>query len=169
MIDTDAGHRVYNNAQQLQTLQNKIHCDWLASHKSAIDADIAKIPMTMTFPTAMTIYCNAVHRKHPPGAPILRRSGRRGIAEVARGRGYKGQNSHGGYGGGGRGGHGRRGTGIQNHPDQETIILQNRQQIQYHPSCLFSREEMQQMTQGQRDRLNRERAEYRQQQGLPST
>lgn len=167
VIDTDAGHRVYNNAQQLRTLQNKIHCDWLASHKSAIDADIARIPMTMTFPTAMTIYRNAVNRKYPPGAPTQKRSGRRGVAEVGKGRGHEGQNSHGGHGRGGRGGRGRRGTGIRNHPDQETIVLRNQQQIKYHPSYLFTREELKQMTQGQRDRLNRERAEYRQQQGLP--
>ena len=170
VIDTDAGQGVYNDAQKLRQLQEKIQCDWLANHKATVDAEIAKIPMTMTFATALSIYRNAVNRKHPPGAPIQRRGGgRRGISEVTRGRGQEGQNRHGGHGGRGRGhaGRGRRG-GNRNHPDQETIVLKNRQHIQYHPSYLFTREELQQMTQGQRDRLKRERAEYRERQGISS-
>ena len=97
------------------------------------------------------------------GLPYKRSGGRRGIAEVGRGRGQEGHNGNGRKG---RGERGRRGRN-RNHPDQETIVLQNQQRIQYHPSYLFSREELCQMTQGQRERLKRERAEYRERQGLP--
>ena len=41
----------------------------------------------------------------------------------------------------------------------------NNKQIKYHPSYRFTWDEMNQMTQGQRDRLTRERAEYRRSQG----
>ena len=163
ILDADAGQRVYNDAMRLRQLQDKIQCDWLVNHKATVDAEIAKIPMTMTFVTALSIYRNAVNAKYPPGTTVQKRGGRRGVSEVKRGQGQEGSKNHGGHG---RGGRGRRG-GKRNHPDQETIVLRNRQQIQYHPSYLFSREELSQMTQGQRERLNRERAEYRERQGLP--
>ena len=166
ILDTDAGRQVYNESMRIRQLQDKIQCDWLVNHKATVDAEIAKIPMRMTFATALTIYRNAVNAKYPPGTSAQKRGGRRGISEVGRGRGHEGPRNHGGRGRGGRGGRGRRG-GIRNHPEQETIVLRNRQQIQYHPSYLFTREEINQMTQGQKDRLNRERAEYRQPQGLP--
>lgn len=143
VLDSDAGHQVYNDVMRIRQLQDKIQCDWLANHKATVDAEIAKIPMTINFATALSIYCNAVHAKYPPGAPTQKRSGgRRGISEVGRARGQEGHNSHNGSG---RGGRSRRGR-ARNHPDQETIVLRNKQQIQYHPNYLFSCEELNQMT-----------------------
>ena len=90
------------------------------------------------------------------------------MAETNQGRGGrgKGNRNNGGHGKGGRGNERRGGNGRRNHPDQETIVLMNNKQIKYHPSYRFTWEEMNQMTQGQKDRLSRERAEYRRRQGL---
>ena len=76
ILDADAGQQVYNDAMKIRQLQDKIQCDWLVNHKATVDAEIAKIPMTMTFATAMSIYRNAVNAKYPPGTPIQKRGGR---------------------------------------------------------------------------------------------
>jgi len=47
VLDSDAGHQVYNNAMRIRQLQDKIQCDWLANHKATVDVEIAKIPITI--------------------------------------------------------------------------------------------------------------------------
>ena len=121
-------------------------------------------PMTMTFNTALKIYPTAVHNQFPQGPNS--RNARRGIAQVKQGGGQ-------GRGGGGRGGRGGgRGsqqqrchnpTNGRNHPDSETIVLTNGSQIQYHPSYNFTDNELRNMTNGQRERLQNERRAYCQQ------
>lgn len=170
ILDAEAGRVVYTDEQKLRKLQKKIKADFLQQQKINIDAALAHIPMTMQYSTALTIYRNAVRNKYP-----VERQGnnqRRRVAEANQGRDNRGRNNRngGGHGRGGRGndqGNRRGGNGgnRRNHPDQETIVLMNNKRIKYHPSYRFTWEEMNQMTQGQKDRLARERAEYRQSQG----
>lgn len=168
VLDAEAGRVVYTDEQKLRRLQKKIKADFLQQQKINIDAALAHIPMTMQYSTALTIYRNAVRNKYP-----VERQGnsqRRRVAETNQSRNGCGRNNRnsGGHGRGGRGNdqtNRRNGNGRRNHPDQETIVLMNNKQIKYHPSYRFTWEEMNQMSQGQKDRLTRERAEYRRSQG----
>src|SRR6056300_696374 len=131
--------------------------------------------MTMTFTTAIAIYRGAVREKYPHGRRSNNPSNRRNISEATRKNGYqRGQGNGRGQGGGqrqqnrnGRRNDPRGGSRPRNHPDQETIILTNGQQIKYHPSYSFTPEEMRNMTNGQRDHLRRERHEYHKKNNLP--
>src|SRR6056300_1481681 len=122
--------------------------------------------MTMTFTTAIAIYRGAVREKYPHGRRSNNPSNRRNISEATRKNGYqRGQGNGRGQGGGqrqqnrnGRCNDPRGGSRPRNHPDQETIILTNGQQIKYHPSYSFTPEEMRNMTNGQ---------EYRERNNLP--
>ena len=172
-IEADAGRPVKTDAAKLQELQTMIKADWLQNSVAVINTEIAKVPMTMTFRQALTVYRNAVLAKYPNGPPT---NTRRRIAQVNGGRGQPHNTNNGGRGGGRGGSRGGRGRydrrnnetgGSRNHPDHETIVLSNGQHIKYHPSYRFTPSEMQAMTQGQRDRLRNERAAYRQRQGLP--
>ena len=165
-IDNRARRVVFDDEQKLRELQKMVAADFLQDHKAVVDAEIARIPMTMNFATALSIYRNAATAKYPQGARVT--TTRRGVNETNRGRGN----------GVGRGrGGGRRGTNRQdrrqnentrrrNHPDQEPIILRNRNKIMYHPSYKFTPHEMERMYPSQRERLQTERARWRESRGL---
>ena len=163
VVDMEAGRAVYTNEQKLRKLQKKIRADFLQQQKIGIDAALAHIPMTMNYSTAMTIYRNAVRNKYPVERQTANQ--RRRVSEANQGRTEQGNNANRGKDGKGNGKRNGNGNRKRNHPNQETIVLMNKKQIKYHPSYRFTWEELNQMTQGQRDRLTRERAEYRRSQG----
>lgn len=176
IVDRAEGRQVHSDEMKLRKLQkDRIRADFLKVNHSTIEARCAEIPMTMTFDTAISVYRNAVQGKFPQGRTGTNSSGRRQAAEINRNRsnnqgndGNRG-NFHGGHGRGGgqrnRNGGGRGSGRPRNHPDQETIVLQNGQHIKYHPSYNFTPDEMRNMTSGQRNRLTRERQEYRERNG----
>mmetsp|Transcript_26087 Transcript_26087/g.37093 ORF Transcript_26087/g.37093 Transcript_26087/m.37093 type:complete len:160 (+) Transcript_26087:210-689(+) len=133
--------------------------------------------MTVTFKNTLTIYRTAVNTKFPNGQQTTGPR-RHGISEVGRGRGGRGGRGNGGKGYGGRGNRQQnrqnlrhQGGGQQrerNHQDQETITLRNGDRIDYHSSYHFTNYEMDQMTQGQKDCLTRERSKYRERNNGPN-
>ena len=175
-MDRDAGHQVFNDGAKLRALNKKIEASFLQAIKTSIITEANKIPCTMTFETALRIYRNGVQQA---GRVAFqggggRNHGRRGINEVGRGRGNNGGHQHGGRGRGGN--HGNRNQGRNQrrnnnggrrggHPDEETIVLRNGKQIKYHPSYDIPDEDFHQMTPGQKDRMKRERAQYRESNG----
>ena len=166
VVDKHYKRAVHADETKLRKLQkDRIRADFLKAQHTTVEADCAKVPMTMTFDTAMTIYRNAVESKYPAQRTGNNNSNRRTVAESNRGGNGGGRGNGGRHGGRGRGGRGndrrRNQDRERNHPDQETIILRNGTHIRYHASYNFTPDEMRQMTDGQRTRLFREREEYR--------
>src|SRR5210317_2647115 len=158
ILDKHAQRTVYSDQAKLQKLQTRIQSNELKMTREGVSASLAHIPMQMTYDKAMTINPNI---------------NRRGIAQVDTrpqygGRGRGGQQDQNSNRNNRRGGRGNNNYYQErNHPDQETIILRNGKHIKYHASYRFTHEELNQMTEGQRARMKREREEWRARNGRP--
>ena len=149
----------YTQNMKLRILLSKIKADFLVHAKAGINIELTRTPMTMTYERALATFRNEVNRRNPPQMSQAS-SGRerRSLREM---------NSHGGRGRGrgrGRGGHGGRGRGNWVHKtrsDSSIITLTDGQKIEYHPSFSFPSHVFQKMKQSDKDRLKRERAEYK--------
>ena len=116
--------------------------------------------MTMTYEQALATFRNEVNRRSKPqmsnpSGTRERRSLREMNTSDGRGRGR--------FRGRGRGHSGRgRGNWVQKtRSDSSIITLNDGNKIEYHPSFSFPSHIFQKMKQGDKDRLKRERAEYR--------
>ena len=71
------GRDVYSNDMKLRILMSKIQADFLQHTKAALNVEMSKTPMMLTYEDAMTTFRNAVNLKHPPsvgsGAKVVRR------------------------------------------------------------------------------------------------
>jgi hypothetical protein len=160
---------VHTQEMKLLHLQKKLKADFLQSHKTAVEIEMSKIPMTQTFTNAMLIYRNAVNQKFPPGSHNHTRGARRTINEVSsQGRGGgrnqgRGGRGRGGYGRGGRGGRGRGGGrgGNRDNVTVETVTLTDGSEIQYHPKYRFPQHVLDKFPQALHDKRNRQREAYR--------
>ena len=154
------GAHVHSQNMKLRILINKIKADFLVHTKAGINIELTKIPMSMTYEQALATFRNEVNRKNPPRmAQTSTSRERRSIRETnsydSRGRG-RGR-------GGGRG-HPGRGRGNWVHKtrsDSSIITLVDGQKIEYHPSFSFSSHVFHKMKQADKDRLKRERSEYK--------
>lgn len=157
------GRIVHSDAMKLRDLQGKIKADFLQSTKDTVDTAIATsvgLPtQQMTYTIAMRLYRTKVQQKFPAGSQHS--------TPVGRGRNLREMRTGGGYGRGGRGGRGnhrhnrRNDPNRQGHRDEIEITLRNGKKIKYHASYRFPDEQMRQFTDAQRDRLRRERDEYK--------
>ena len=57
---------VHSNNMKLRILMGKVQADFLQQTKAALNIDMARIPMTLTYETAMTTFRNVVNNKYPP-------------------------------------------------------------------------------------------------------
>ena len=108
------GRVVHSEDMKLRILCRKVTADFLQVAKSAIQLQLAQVPLTITYDDALTTFRNAVNAKFPPEiAAANSRNRSRRINEVSRRGG--GRSSHrGGRGGRGRfqrGGHRQSGRG----------------------------------------------------------
>ena len=154
------GGQVHSQNMKLRILLNKIKADFLVHAKAGINIELTKTPMTMTYEQALATFRNEVNRRskpqmsNPSGARE-RRSLRETNTSDGRGRGR--------FRGRGRGHSGRgRGNWVQKtRSDSSIITLNDGNKIEYHPSFSFPSHIFQKMKQGDKDRLKRERAEYK--------
>lgn len=157
------GREVYSDGMKLRDLQGKIRADFLQSVKDSIDTAIATsigLPnQQMNYTTAMRLYRMRVQQKFPAGAQSTPVGRGRHVREL--------KTNGGGYGRGGKGGRGnyrnnrRHDPNRRDHPDAIDITLRNGKKIKYHASYRFTDDQMRQFTDEQRDRLRREREEYK--------
>ena len=111
-------HRqVHSNSMKLCILMSKIQADFLEQTKAALNVEMSKVPMNLTYEDALSKFRNAVNMKHPPGLNNNNARVRR-INETTQGHGNPGGGRMGrGRGRGsscggrsqGRGGRGRNG------------------------------------------------------------
>ena len=107
IFDKVEGRQVHSDEMKLRILLPKISADFLKQTTAAINVEIAKVPMTITYADAISTFRNAVAQKYPPDVGNANNRTRRVVNEVYSGRG-----------GGGRGGRFGRGGGRyrNNHP-----------------------------------------------------
>ena len=151
---------VYTQNMKIRKLLQKIKADFLAPSKAGLNIELTKVPMTMTYDRALAIFRNEVNRKNPPqlSSNITARE-RRSVREVntqedrnrSRGRG-RGRNN---------GGRGRGNWVHKTRSDSSIIKLVDGQNIEYHPSFSFPSHIFQKMKPNDKERLKRERAEYK--------
>ena len=151
---------VYTQNMKIRKLLQKIKADFLAPSKAGLNIELTKVPMTMTYDRALAIFRNEVNRKNPPqlsNNPSNRE--RRSLREVNT---HDGKNRYRGRGRG-KNNHGKgRGNWVQKtRSDSSIITLTDGQNIEYHPSFSFPSHVFQKMKQADKERLKRERAEYK--------
>ena len=134
VYDKVEGRQVHSDQMKLRILLPKISADFLKQTKAALDVELAKVPMTLTYADAVSTFRNAVAAKYPPEVGSSSTRTRRIVNEVAtgrnrydrngrsgRGRGGRGHHPYGGRGGrNGRGGRGRGGHGRNHNPRTRT-------------------------------------------------
>ncbi|CAJ1963383.1 unnamed protein product [Cylindrotheca closterium] len=139
---------------KLRSLQSKVTAPFLQLKKTAIDTEISKRPMLMTFTMALRIYQNAVREKFPQGTSNAADRGR--YLSKTRADNNRDRSSSQNNGGGNK------------RCDKEEITLSNGEKIWYHPSFRFSPTHLQAFTNKQHECMAKERAAYRESQGLPA-
>lgn len=158
--DKHEGREVHSDAMKLRSLQTKVTAPFLQLNKTAIDTEIGKRPMVMTFTTALRIYRTAVREKFPQGISNATDRGRYLSEARADSNGRNSRNND--------RSRSRNGGERIRHRDEEEITLSNGDKIWYHPSYHFPKRHLWAMTDRQRDRMLKERAAYRESQGLPA-
>jgi hypothetical protein len=155
-VDKAEGRVVHSDISKLRMLNKKIKADFLEPVKTSIEIELARIPVTMTYTTALTSYRNAVQRKFPSDSSAPIRKTRR-IQATQQARGSRGQNR------GGRGGRGRgRGRGNNTRKRNDAWFIQGNDgnRMEVHPSYQFSDDQWQKIPQPVRDQLTQMRREY---------
>ena len=81
--------QVHSNSMKLRILMSKVQVDFLEQTKAALNIEMSKSPMTLTYEDALSTFCNAVNLKHPPVILLPNNRSRR-INETSQGRGNPG-------------------------------------------------------------------------------
>jgi hypothetical protein len=149
-MDKKEGRSVYSEDMKLRHLMEKVNADFLGSIKGSLNLEMARVPMTLTFSMALTAFRNEVNRKFPPEVSTNTRRVSRQVRQVQRG-------------GRGRGGKGNRygNKPAKTRTDSDLITLTDGKQIEYHPSFKFPSNVFAKFKDSDKERLRRERAEYR--------
>ena len=148
---------VHSESMKLRILLKKVKADFLSNTKATISVELNKSPMTMTYAVAMKSFRDVVNQKFSPDMGGHGR--RRHINETDRGR-----NSYSGKGrvNGGRGkGNKGRSNPKRTRTDSDIITLTDGQKIEYHASFRFPRHIFEKFREEDKDRLRRERTEYK--------
>ena len=169
ICDRNAGRQVDPDDKKLRALQGRVKADFMSQAKTNITSLMARRPVGVDYTTALRIYRTEVAIRYPNGSCHASARGERQVREANR----NGNNHHGGRGRGGgrhntRGGRGRGGgrsngrrTNGSNHPDAINITLRNGHRLRYHASHHFTTEQINQMTEDQRNTMATQRREYR--------
>lgn len=167
ILDKNEGRSVYSDEMKLRMLTQKINVDFLLPMKSAINVELARQQVTMTYDQALMTFRNEVNRKFPPDlAPVGGRSRR--VNELStnssrgRGRGRGRGRARGNSNPSGRSGRTGRGRGrSRGHPDARFITGTDGRQIEVHPSYNFPPHIWNLLPQNEVNRINNERQRYR--------
>ena len=89
--DRKEARTVYSNDQKLRILLKKANADFLGATRSALQLDMTRTPMTLTYDQALANFRNEVNRKFPPDVGGSNRSRRISQTEQRRGRGRNGR------------------------------------------------------------------------------
>ena len=154
VLDRAEGREVYSDQQKLRKLLTRIKADFLGNQKAAIEVELSKIPVTMTYEVALATFRNAVNTKFPANNIVQKPNTRRHIRQLQQKKRKKEE----------FGGYKRRRT------DSEMVKLPAKDgkpavTIEYHPSFRFPLHLLQRFIPELRARLDRERGEYRQRNG----
>ena len=143
--DRKEHRQVYSNDQKLRTLLRKVSADFLTATRSALQLEMTREPVTLTYEHALAKFCNEVNHKFPPGMGGSNQLNRQSIAQTnSTGHGRSGLGNWGNHGGrGGRGGSGNNNNSHDNSKckrksnDITYITLTDGNQLEYHPSFHF--------------------------------
>jgi hypothetical protein len=162
------GRVVHSNTMKIRMLIDKIKADFLTPTKAQLEIELSRVPMTVTYEQALSLFRNMVIQKHPPQMGAAQNRVRRNINETNVGPGSRGQSGCGGYGCGGRGGRGSgrsgRGNIQRTRNDSRSITLTDGSQVEYHASFSFPRHVYLKFKPEDKETLCRERAVYNEQQ-----
>lgn len=160
--DKREGRQVHSNEMKLRILVSKIKADFLAATKAALNIELARHPLIMTYELALVTIRNAVRAKYPAtmdSHQVTRRNVREVYRKDPKGRGHGGHGRGGGRGGGrGRGG---RGEPHRTRNDSEIITLKDGRRIEYHPSFKFPTHIFAQFKDSDKAKLKKQREDYR--------
>jgi hypothetical protein len=164
------GRIVHSDSMKIRMLVDKIKADFLTPTKAQLEIELSRVPMTITYDQALSLFRNMVNQKHPPQMGVAHNRARRQINEASSSISGRDARGRAGYGRGGKGGRqgGRGRSGRQTRTDSRMITLTDGSQIEYHASFNFPRHTYLKMKQEDRDTLKRERAAYNQRGGRGS-
>ena len=169
---------VHSNQMKLRILCRKVNADFLQSAKAAIQLELAKTPMTMTYDNAMSSFRDQVNLKYPPELSTVsnrnraRRVGQTSVRGGGRS-GFRGGGRHAGrvnsrYGGRGRGGYHSSNSGRGNgnprrrgRDDARMVRCVDGTNIEVHPAYKFTDEEWNVLPHTEKSRILRERESYK--------
>ena len=139
---------VHSNSMKLRILMSKIRADFLQTAKAALNIELSRVPMNLTYEDALATFRNAVNLKHPPRGDVINQRVRR-VNEVSGGHGRGGQGRFGrgnkGYHRGGARAYGRgqfnsRGSGRggqgprkKTRPDSWWAVCDSGRVVECHP------------------------------------
>lgn len=161
--DKKEGYVVHSNEHRLRLLTQKIQADFLQAIKSQISVELAKIPLTMTYETALRAFRNEVNRKFPPEMTSKSNTKRRLQELTGRGTGRGvGRGGRSGRGGrkGGRGGKFNDGGSRSSHPEERYVTGKDGKTIPVHASYAFNRDTWFNLPENERKRISNERQAY---------
>ena len=102
IFDRVEGRQVHSDDMKLRILLPKISADFLKQTSAALNVELSKVPMTLTYATAISTCRNTVAQKFPPDVGTVNNRSRRVVSELSSGRGRGGRGGRYGRGSGGR-------------------------------------------------------------------
>lgn len=165
------GRIVHSEEMKLRILCRKVTADFLQVAKSAIQLQLAKVPITISYDDALTTFRNAVNAKFPPElAAANSRNRSRRINELSRSRGGGGRSFNARHSGRGRGGRGNRSgrnggrSSFHNRrrrSDARMVRCTDGTEMEVHPSYQFNDSEWGILPDTERNRILEERRNYK--------
>jgi uncharacterized membrane protein YgcG len=164
------GRIVHSEDMKLRILCRKVTADFLQVAKSAIQLQLAQVPLNITYDDALTTFRNAVNAKFPPEiAAANSRNRSRRIHELNRrgggrssfrgGRGGRGRFQRGGGRHSGRGG--RSQLGRHGRRDARMIRCTDGSEMEVHPAYQFTDQEWNLLPEAERTCIIDERNAYK--------
>ncbi|KAI2496598.1 Reverse transcriptase (RNA-dependent DNA polymerase) [Fragilaria crotonensis] len=152
---------------KIRLLIDKIKADFLTPTKAQLEIELSRVPMTMTYEQALSLFRNMVNQNTRPrwGGSESYQAQHQPNSCGSR---FEGQStSRGGYGRGGRGGRGSgrggRGNIQKTRNDSRIITLTDGSQIEYHASFSFPRHVYLKFKPEDKETLRQERAAFNEQ------
>jgi hypothetical protein len=184
IYDRKEGRIVHSEHMKLRILCKKVTADFLNTARSAIQLELAKDPITITYKSALTSFRNQVNLKFPPELSAsnnrnrMRRINETNSQHHNGGRGRGGRGFHRGRGGGrfhgrqnGRGrGRGRDTSGRHNgykrsHRDARMVQCTDGSQMEVHASYRLTDDQWHILPEAEKTRILTERANYKRSRG----
>ena len=162
IVDKDAGRQVHTNVMKLRLLNKKIHANFLTTIKAPIEMQMAMIPVTVTYESALVNYRNVINQRFPQGS-VAKKTNKRLQPSYTKGSGRGRQGRRGNYGcNSNRGGSGGgRGRGNSRRNDNWEVIGIDGRTIRVHPAYQFDNDQWFNIPEETHQRLVQLRREYR--------